>query len=199
MENEDSDSDDSESEEDREDKRMRDPIANGMATLSLNEELRPAYSRNKSDPQLSQPTETTSSNLAVPRIDPRHAESTQDIPQRLKEPFVVNPSSSYVPPPYEQRSQGPPQTPSSTVPAAFGLPPAALQSGPVFRDIYGDYTKVDSSVNNTNINSLNTHNTLIQDSYNDKSTNVNTAGTAEERECKSFSVHLTGSDIFFRE
>ena len=57
---------------------------------------------------------------------------------------------------------------------AYGGPPMApptppTPSGPVFNTIRGDYTKVDQSVHSTNIGSGNTHNTLIQDSYNDNS------------------------------
>ncbi|KIM38275.1 hypothetical protein M413DRAFT_448010 [Hebeloma cylindrosporum] len=48
-------------------------------------------------------------------------------------------------------------------------PPAPRRPGPVFNTIHGDYTKVDQTVHSTNIGSGNTHNMVIQDSFNDNS------------------------------
>ncbi|KAF8907090.1 hypothetical protein CPB84DRAFT_348095 [Gymnopilus junonius] len=219
-------------EEEEEDKRMHDPVTNRMANLSLNDELRPAFSFNKSDPQLPQPTETTSSDLPLPHVDPRQTASTQDLPQRLKEPFIANPypyapppstsdqrpqadprqaessardlpqhlkepflgnsPPSHVPPPSEpesdQRPQVSPQLLSSEVPHAWGIPPSAFQGNSALTETRGNYITHDYSVNTTNIGSFNTHSTVVQDSYNDKSTNVNTAEERDLRRNEVFSL-----------
>jgi len=160
---EDDDSESDQEEMDGRDARMRDPLNSGMANLSLNEELRPAFSHVKSDPQL--PLSSGHQSLKVPmaRMEPRHSESTQNLPNRLREPFVANP------PPNPQTPQATPFFGGSPVSAEFGIPLSAVQGGAIFNNINGDYMKVDNSVNTTNIGSGNTNNTLIKDSYNDHS------------------------------
>jgi hypothetical protein len=67
----------------------------------------------------------------------------------------------YATPPMQGGSNGP----YSAAPAA----PSPQPSGPTFKMIHGDYTKVDQRVHSTNIGSGNTDNILIQDSCNDYS------------------------------
>jgi len=88
---------------------------------------------------------------------------------------------SSFPPPHPGTASGPYAAPYAArqgmaqggANGAYGGPPMAppppRSSGPVYNTIHGDYNKVDQSVHSTNIGSGNTHNMLIQDSYNDNS------------------------------
>ncbi|KDR86124.1 hypothetical protein GALMADRAFT_403215 [Galerina marginata CBS 339.88] len=159
----------SEEEESDQDTRMRDPLTNNMAQLSLNDELRPAFSRVKSDPQLPSTTASTHPNESFKRLEPRQAESSQNLPSRLREPFTNSTAEGNPrPPPYLQVPNVP--RAASSIPQEFGFHPGVtVQGSPIYNDIDGNVTRVDNSYNTTNIGSGNTHNTLVKDSYNDGS------------------------------
>jgi hypothetical protein len=123
-------------------------------------------------------------NPAAPTSGPYAAYAPASIPpwngQHPQATSSASPErqSSIPTPPHPGTGPGPYAPPHTAVPqgganGAYGGAPAAppphRPSGPVFNTINGDYTKVDQSVHSTNIGSGNTHNTLIQDSYNDNS------------------------------
>ena len=86
-------------------------------------------------------------------------------------PPAASPSSAQHQSPHPATPQTAPYTQGGSD-GPFGGPPMSpppRRSGPTFNTIHGDYTKVDQSVHSTNIGSGNTHNTIIQDSYNDNS------------------------------
>ncbi|KAF8954929.1 hypothetical protein BDZ97DRAFT_1765621 [Flammula alnicola] len=97
-----------------------------------------------------------------------------EIPHRRMDPVIIGvlPSDAnpYGSPTYPQQST-PLQAPNPADLSAFGLGATSpqLQGAPIFRNIHGDYTKIDNSGHTTNLGSSNTHNTLIKDSYNDNS------------------------------
>ncbi|PPQ79741.1 hypothetical protein CVT25_003312 [Psilocybe cyanescens] len=174
------------SDADDEDTRMTD-LPTGMAKLSLNEKLRPAFSHVKSDPKL---RPTGSGNypqpLATPPMEPQQSRSTQDIPSQLKQPFVMtapsdNPSH-YLPPStlMHHPQSGPPftsfmQSQSNrkhdqfSDMSAFHLGGATINTRPTFNVINGVYEKVDRTSHIVNVGSGNVNNTLIKDSNNDNS------------------------------
>lgn len=116
-------------------------------------------------------------NPPPPTAGPYAAYAPAPIP-----PYGQHPATSSAPPPrhssnptspYSGTAPRPYAPPQGAANGAYGgasmPPPPPRPSGPVFNTINGDYTKVDQSVHSTNIGSGNTHNTFIQDSYNDNS------------------------------
>ncbi|KAF9555585.1 hypothetical protein CPC08DRAFT_124242 [Agrocybe pediades] len=178
-------------------------IADGMASLTLNDTLRPAISRVKSAPPLEDTSSETSNHRPpISNPNPRLSESTQELPAHIQYPFKcadpalprlpfqssspytdpdgyarpdLNPSTSKP----ERQPLGPasPSSGAQSVPEAFGIKPSFIKPPPsggniVFNDINGDYSKTDQSVHNTFLNSGNTANTLVLDSYNDNSVRI---------------------------
>ena len=148
----------------------------GMANLSINDRapsgdssnsqdmmyLSPpaTFSRNKSDPQIALPDPMGSSNLSPYSNALQHSRSNPSLAPHMQEPAMANFFPQPVP---TQQFHANGSQPSSTSPFTF---PAG---GPNFNTIYGNVTKHDDTVHNTNIDSFNTQNTTIQDSFNDNS------------------------------
>lgn len=187
----------SEKEEESSDEEMKAPVSE-MSNMSLDED-RPAYSRVKSDPQNPYHPSPASAHPASPsNLGSVRPETVPVLPAHMQQPFFMPPNpaaptsgpyAAYAPapippwngqyPPAASPSSAQHQSPHPATPQAAphtqggsnGPPmaPPPRRSGPTFNTIHGDYTKVDQSVHSTNIGSGNSHNTLIQDSYNDNS------------------------------
>jgi len=155
---------------------LPDSMNTGMANLSMNDRVPsgdssnsqptthlfppPTFSRNKSDPQIASIDPMGSSALTPYNNALHHSHSNPSMAPHLQEPAVANFLPQPVP---NQEFHGNDSQPSSTYP--FNLP----TGGPKFNTIYGDVTKHDDTVHNTNMNSFNTKNNTIKDSFNDNS------------------------------
>ena len=182
--------------EEEEDKRMEGSVTHDMAHLSLNEKQHPAFSYNKSDPQLPQPTQSHQPDPASPNMA-RQSESTEYLPQHLKEPpFVEIPGPAFAHQPQQQAPQGP-SRPHPPANISFDFKDTAFHgTGPNISVVNGDTTSVDNSVHTNNYGSYNSHNTHVQDSYNDSSHNVDAAPAPAAVEAPP--RKRLGRNLFFR-
>ncbi|KAF8194098.1 hypothetical protein BJ912DRAFT_959323 [Pholiota molesta] len=177
---EDSDSDGTSS-DDEDSRGSTDPqrLRHGMAKLSLvDASAHPTYSRVKSDSQFPLRTNESISEVMNRNI-PVHTESAEEVPQHMKEGVIMGQAPPFFPGAHPPQSYSrPPQatSPSSSASssstlAQFGLDnkPDAIQGPAVFNTYHGGLNKYDNSHHITNIDSGNTHNNLVKDSYNDNS------------------------------
>lgn len=170
-----------------------DSMNTGMANLSLDDSIispmvssnpqtsphlspPPTFSRTKSDPQIGQKTTspnqmgtTSTANLSpYSNAVQQGSYSNPSLAPHMNEPGMVNFLS--LPPESQQygnnQNRPPPVSTSS----------CNFRGGPTFNTIHGDLTKHDHREYQTNIDSFNQHNNTIQDSFNDNSYNVNSAG-----------------------
>lgn len=89
-------------------------------------------------------------------------------------PRPARPARSSHPPPSSPRYVPPQRSPPNITPNpnpnailnAFNLPASAVQGPAVFNTVHGDMVQVDQTVHTRNINSGNTTNHLVKDSYN---------------------------------
>jgi hypothetical protein len=180
-----------------------DSMNTGMANLSLEDSLispmvsshpqisphlspPPTFSRTKSDPQIGQKI-TSPDQMGTGNLSPynnavqKGSHSNPSLAPHMNEPGMVNflslPAESQQ---YGNNPNGPP--PVSTSSCNFG------GGGPTFNTIHGNLTKHDHREYQTNIDSYNQHNTTTQDSHNNNSYNVNSAGKSSGIFCFSLLV-----------
>lgn len=179
-----------------------DAMNTGMANLSLNDpsssivSTRPqistpylssptTFSRTKSDPQIgvkpTSPDQTGSTNMSTGSLSPysnavqQASHSNPSLAPHMTEPGMVNFLS--VPPEFQQygNSNRPPPAPTSP----FNFSPSS-SGGPNFNTYYGNVTKNDHRVTETNIDSFNQYNNTVKDSFNNNSYNFAGDASAEE-------------------
>lgn len=152
----------------------QDPVNTRMADLSIHDAISSPRSRDESQLQVAtrlsppSPSSRVKSELqksTAPRVN-----------QSMVSPDLFNLS------PYDHISSNPSLSPrmkdcatddflakSTTGEIHGNKDPKTPGRGPVFRTIYGDLTKHDTSVHQTNISSFNTENNTIKNSFNDNS------------------------------
>lgn len=161
-----------------------DSVNTGMANLSLNDPTHTqisshlssptTFSRTKSDPQIglkpTPPDQIDASNPSTSNLSPysnavqQGSHSNPSLAPHMNEPGMVNFLSLPVQTQHGNNSNGPP--PVST--SSFNFPPSS-SGGPNFNTYYGNLTKHDHRVHQTNIDSFNQHNHTTQNSFNDNS------------------------------
>lgn len=189
----------------------QDSVNTGMANLSINDPTSrqhqvathpsppPTFSRTKSDPQMAlhlttpQPRGPSPPASLSPYANPyQQSHSNPSLAPHMQEPamvgYLTQPNAAHPADIHEDVPNG--TFPAST--SAFNFPPSS-SGGPKFNSYYGDLTKHDTSVHQTNISSFNTEHNTIQNSCNDNSL-VDFSGKKKEKTEKSKNPEVSEPD-----